>query len=98
MYSVKEHDSSIHLYNILINGEAEICINLLLVNFLLLEAAAFIYFQYISNDKLNLEYYTNKRIATDQYKYFDSVSGCKPNIKTYHYQKSLQIFLKLKIF
>lgn len=56
------------------------------ITFIFLEAAAIVYFKFISNDKKNLETYINKRIATDQYQYYESVGLVlpKPNLKIYH--------------
>lgn len=59
----------------------------ILLNLLLIELLAFAYFKVFSNDEKNLELYVNKRISTDQYKYFDEVNLVlpKPNLKIYHY-------------
>ena len=61
----------------------------------LLEITAFIYFNFISNDKENLNIYINKRAATDKYKFFDEIGLVlpSPNLKIYHHtEEFLDIF------
>ena len=70
----------------------------ILINFFLIEAIGFTYFNFFSNDKKNLELYINKRAAADQYKYFESVNLVlpKPNIKNYHYTREFTDIFETK--